>query len=804
MGKIADRLAAKVARRKPKDSEFLQKARARFKLANEADAAQCERERDDIAFEDGDQWSEDLKRFRSAQSAKDGMPAVPERPTIVINKIKEPIRQILNQERAADLGVEIVAADDFGDLGVVIDESEIRLREGLVRRIQRESHASDARTWAFKRGLIGGRGFYLVSVRYLPGKTRDQEVYVHRIYEQSGVKLDPAHENPDGSDADWEFIGTWVPWDRYIAENPDIEGKKNPYVGYSDADFVGLTEEMPDWYRSTTDSTKTSRTKDAKASDRAVRVVNYWYVDRVAHDLCTLSDGTYCWIEELPAGVEPIETDTVVERTIKYCKLGGGMQILDGENGEGRPWAGPDMPIVKYLGDEVLPYDNQRRSEGMVRPSRDAAMGENYLISKLVETIGLTPLSPLQVDPEAIDGYEEWYKVANIRPLPYLPSRTYDDQGRPLKEPHRPAVDPNIFPMAQAINLFDQFIRSTTAVPDPTLGNVDPSLKSGKAIRELTGNAAQSTSNFLDNLARSIAYEAQIINNLLYPIYGAKPGRIVRILTGDGEAKTMRIGDPSQAQQIPGHPPQPGAHPIATLTKDAHFNVMAKVTKNFDSRRAEEATTLGNLITAEPSLMTWFGDLFFKNTDGPGHIEMADRAKLMLAPQIQSALAAQQQGQAPIPPQVQQKLQQQEQLLQQAQQIITKLSEEAKGHQLDYQGKIDTEKIRQDANVKLAQIDADRTIQLQAMKDATTISAARIAAKQAADTADQEAMDEQIALGHQHAQDSQQAALDRQHEQGMASAQMAHDAASQMSQQDAQAQQQAQQAQQDGQAGQGQ
>lgn len=763
----------------PRDTDFLKTARDRYKRAMDADKDQASREEADLRFEDGDQWPADVKLARMGQQPISGMPAVPARPTLVINKVKEPIRQILNQERAADLGVEIVPADDFGELGLMPDDTEIALREGLVRRIQRESKAADARTWAFKRAVIAGRGFYLVMTRYMPGKTSDQEIYIHRIYNQSGVLLDPSHEAPDGCDADWEFVGTWVPWDRYKSEHPTVEGEKNAYGDYGDAEFVSLTEAYPDWYRSDGDT-------------RAVRVTDYWYVERTARTLVTLSNGQDVWEEDLPTrpskgrakdgkfesrdvptapdGLEIVESREVIERVIQFCKIGGGLQIL-----EETEWNGPDMPIIKVLGDEVLPYDGQRRCEGMIRPARDAQMGENYMISKMVEQVGLTPLSPLVVDPVAIRGYEEWYKQANTRTLPYLPYNTFDDDGRQMQEPRRPAVDPNLFPMAQAINLFDQFIRSTTAVPDPTLGNVDPALKSARAIQEVTLNAAQSTSNFLDNLARSMRYEGQVINNLLYPIYGAKPGRLVRILTGDGEAQTLMVGDPQMLQSQ--FAQQKRATGMAKLTKDAHFNVIVKVTKAFESRRTQEATMIGQLISAQPELMGWFGDLFLKNTDGPGHLAMADRAKVMLAPPIQAMLAQQASGEAPIPIPVQAKLQSQEQMLQQANELIQRLGEEVKGKQLDARAKFEIEQMRQQAENERAAIESDRDVKIAESKNAATIAVARINAEAKGIVSTQTAIDEQIALGHEHAFTADQAERDRQHERTVATSQMAHDAA---------------------------
>ena len=102
------------------DSEFLRIARARFKLADDADTKQRERERNDLAFYAGEQWPADIKLLRQGQQPTNGMPAVPARPTLVINNLREPVRQVLNEERASDLG--IVDFDRFAELSHVIRE----------------------------------------------------------------------------------------------------------------------------------------------------------------------------------------------------------------------------------------------------------------------------------------------------------------------------------------------------------------------------------------------------------------------------------------------------------------------------------------------------------------------------------------------------------------------------------------------------------------------------------------------------------------------------------------------------------
>lgn len=751
----------------PKDSAKLRTARHRFKMADESDQQQAIREREDISFEDGDQWPADIRLARQGQQPVSGMPAVPARPTLVINKVREPVENILNQARESDLGVQIVPADDFGDLNITPDKTEIEVREGLVRRIQRQSDASDARLWAFKRALIAGRGYYLVNTRYLPGRTFDQEVYIDRIYNQEAVKGDPSRQKPDGSDADWWFVGTWMLWDRFKAEYPtDVNGKDNPFAEYSESDFISLTESYPDWYQ----SASAGDPKKGKAPRQAaVRIVNYWYTEREEQGVAILEDGTIVNADEVKKTDKVAQTRTLILPQIKFCKIAGGLMEL-----ENTDWAGPDMPVIQVLGNEVLPYDEQKRFEGMVRQSRDAQMGENYMISKFVETVGLTPLPPLHVDPVAIEGYEDWYKTMNTRALPYMPSRTYDDQGRQLAPPSRPSVDPNILPMAQGIALFDQFIRSTTSVPDPTLGNVDPSLKSARAINAVVANAQQSTGHYMENYARSVSYEGRVVNNLLYPIYGSRPGRLLRLMTGDSEASTATVSDPQAQQVSPQQQQQQQAQKVAKLTKDANFNVIVKIAKNTDNRRAQFVQMFGQLLAADPHQMAVAGDLFYRNMDIPEARQLAERQRAMLAPQVQMLLQAQSQGQAVDPAAVGQiaKLKQQ---VHDAESAIGELKQQADGKLLNAQMQLEGDRQKQAAETMRKTLEIDRDLKLQQMKDATAIRVAQIQAETKGIIEASASQDEILALNTQQTHEAAQAELDRQHERDLASSASAHD-----------------------------
>lgn len=737
-------------------AKFLKLARDRFKQADEADKAQRKRETDDIAFYAGEQWPDDIKSARAGMTlgSGDNSIPVPPRPCItIVGKVRKPVKQVLNQERGSDMGIEIVPADDFGDLSEPISDTEIELREGLIRRIQRDSKAADARTWAFSRATIAGRGYYMVMTRYAPGKTRDQEIYVHRIFDQRGVIGDPAREQPDGSDAEFWFIGTLVPWNRYVAEYPKRAGDEdNPVCGYSDDEWRTMSEDQPDWFIGEGDT-------------RHVRVVDYFYTDRAAREVVTYAapDGQEVteYLDELPEapeGWEEVERHTDIVKTIKWAKIDG----CDDDVLDETDWQGPDMPVVQVLGEELHIFDKERRAEGMVRPMREPCQGNNAMISKFVEMVAMTPVPTLMMAAGQQEGFEEWYKAAVTRTLPYLLYNQKDVNENPAVQPFAPANrDMPIAPVATGLQMFNEAIQDSS-ISAPALGEVDGSVKSAKHASVLRDEAAQGTSNYLDNLKRSMEYEAQIVNNLLYPIYGKRPGRLARIVNGEGDASHVLIGQPMTLQG--GRPTQaapdaPGAKTYA-LTEHARFNTAVKISKNFDTRRQQEASALGELLGAAPDLMTVFGDLYFKNQDGPGHTEMSERMKVMLNPKVLELIESKKQGQEPPSPQLQQAQQQIQQLTQQLQQAGQMLQTE----QVKEQAETQRASAETAAKVQIAQLDAQLKLQIAELDNRTKLQIEEWKLQNARMQAEMDA--QQAALGAVAQRESEDAG--RRHEAGMA------------------------------------
>lgn len=691
-------------------------ARAKFKLGVEADQKQAEREKQALRMYALDQWPEPLLKAREAQNASGNIPATPARPCLVVDRLREPVAQVVNQERESDLAVELVPADDFGGLAQPPDPAEIELREGLIRRIQRESESASARTWAFTRAAICGRGYYAINTRYADGKTFDQEIYCRRILYGGTVVLDPAHEEPDGSDAEWGFIFTVMSWDAYKAEFPEASKKYgecsvSDWLDFDEADASG---QPLGWY-----------THEGEV--KYLKVAEYWYTVRSSETLYKLPDGSAVTKAEIPEGVEPVSDRELITKSIKWCKMDG-CQVLDETD-----WPSPYVPIIKIVGNEIPPHDEQRHVDGMVNKSAiDSQRGLNYMVSRLVEEIGLSAVPPLMTPEGAVEGYEAWYNQANLRPFPYLPFKTTDLEGRPIPPPFRPDKSVAVAPIATAVQMFAESIQTSTGPTDPAMGKPSRYSETWRGTQALINQSQRGTSNYMDNFTRSVRYEGRIINSLLYPIYGNRPGRMARIVQGEGEAETVMIGQPfmmqdnGQGQEMP-VPAPPGATGQTEgvreykLTEQFKSNVAVKVTKGYDTRRQEEGAILGEMVTQQPQMMTVIGDLFFGSQDWPGAKEAQERFKVMLDPKVLAMLEQQKGGQNPIPPQALQQMQQMQAQLQQVTQAAQQM-------QQDLQAKISESQIKAQSEREIAQLKAQAEIELANIKAMAEIRIAELKA----------------------------------------------------------------------------
>lgn len=621
----------------PSDKDArLTEALARFKFAADAEAEQRERELEALKFVDHDeQWPADVKRAREGFQPGGGLPPVPARPCLTINKLRQPVIQTSNEARSARLSLQ------FAPKGNGASREVAEAFEDIARAVQADSRASLARQWAYDRAIKGGRGAYRILTEYANDGDFDLDITYKRILNQSSVYLDPSAQEPDWSDGEWAFVVEDVPLARFKRQFPKSKlttaGDDEPGI------LESVGDEQPDWVQDGPEGT-----------GKVIRVAEYFYVEyeRTAIGRFVSPDGAERTLplDEAPEGVEPVEKREVMARTVKWCKLTAYEILEDGE------WPGRYIPIIPVIADESN-INGERRWTGIVEPAMDAQRSYNYMRSAQVEGVGLAPRAPWIGTREQFEGYEAMWAQSNTRNLAYLMyNAARDGSGAALPQPTRSVVEPAIQAITLAAHEADSDIKATTGRFDPSLGNLSAGERSGRAIQALQKQAEQGSSGYLDNLANmSMVYEGKILRDLIPAIY-SRPGRVIACIGADEQRRSVMVGKPFMPGKggLPEEVPEgtPGAKLLDLSAGE--YSVAVTIGKSFTTRREESVAAMGQLAEAAPQMMPSIADLWVKNMDFPGAMQIADRLKKMLPPQLQE----QEDGQPQIPPQVQAQMQQ--------------------------------------------------------------------------------------------------------------------------------------------------
>lgn len=657
-------------------------ALARYKLGTEALAKQALRETEDLKFQIPEpefQWAKEAREMRAGSTV--GNVAVSAKPMLCIPKLDQPIQLVLNQEKAAHLGVQVHALSEEAD------DDTADVLQGIYRRIEVDSRAGLARSWAYERAVKCGRGAYRVLTEYANdgGHYKDQKIVIKRLLHQESVVLDPFAEEPDWSDGRWGFIVSWMPWDRYTAKFP-----KSKLATSDPGDLADLLADQPSWMK-------------GEGEGRAVLVAEYFCLEYENKTRVTLDDGTDSYDDAIPEGKTAREGEDAqpLEEQVPSLKwsIMNGYEILKEEDRDGRY-----IPIIPTIGREMIPFDQERRWQGIISTNKDGARMFNYAASQAVTVAALEPLAPFILDPRQIEKYETQWGKANTSQQPYLP--VILDPNKGWVAPQRTQIDAGrLGPSMMLIQQADSFLHAGTGAFESALGQASPQNKTKGGILALQQQQEQSNSHFLDNLAEiSITYEAKVVLDLIPFVYD-RPGRVVRTLDLEDNNKTVMLnqpftmgqnGRPQAAPQAPagalppqGMVPNPNAQQGQPQPKVLHYDlkkgrygVVVSVGNSYQNRAQQGKDELGQVFAAWPEGMQILGDLYFKFADFPGHREASERMKKLLPPALQDH---------DNPQKAEQELAQAKAQMQQMQQVMQQMADDLK-----------TDKVKADAQIQIA------------------------------------------------------------------------------------------------------
>lgn len=586
------------------DKDRLSAMRRRYTLALSAYSDSREDELDDLRFMAGSpdnmwQWPADVLATRGSVQGQ----TINARPCLTINKLPQHVRQVTNEQRQNRPTGKVIPADDRADVRVA------EIFDGMVRHIEYISDADVAYDTACDNQVTYGEGYIRILTEYAREDSFDQDIKIGRVRNSFSVYMDPAIQDPCGSDAEWCFITEDVSKAEYERMFPDaapISSLLSQGVG---------DQSLSQWL-----------------SEDMVRIAEYFYYE---HEKATLNlypdnitafSGTPQDKQLKQMFGKPLRSRTVDRKKVKWMKTNG-FEIL-----EERDWAGKFIPVVRVIGNE-FEVDGQLYVSGLVRNAKDAQRMYNYWVSQEAEMLALAPKAPFIGYGGQFEGYEMQWKTANTNNWPYLevnPDVT-DGAGAVLPLPQRAPPPLAQTGLIQAKLGAADDIKGTTGQYDSSLG-AQSNERSGRAIlaREKQGDTG--TYHFVDNLSRAIRYVTRQLVDMIPKIYDT--ARVARIVGMDGEVGMVRI-NPMQPEPVKEIRDENG------LVIDKIYNpsvgvydVCVTTGPGYMTKRQEALDAMSMLLQSNPQLWTVAGDLFVKNMDWPGAQEMAARFAKIIDPKV--------------------------------------------------------------------------------------------------------------------------------------------------------------------------
>lgn len=597
------------------DKELLDEMMDRHSIAVEAESDNHDRAREAIKFEDLEQWPASIKNKR--ESDPEGS-----RPCLVLDKVGQYKRQIVNDQRKARPGIKVRPVDDKADVRTA------KIYQGLIRDIELQSKASVAYDRAGDHAVGGGFGYFRVVTEYADDESFYQDIRIKSVRNRFSVLLDPNRQEPDGSDAMWGFVYEDIP----------IKEFRRNYPKAQEIDFTSPeVTKKPNW-----------------VNEKMIRVAEYYKFKVSKEEIYLLENGEIITAEEYDKAtpennpelyapemqMQPM--DGLLQESGQFRKLkveakrkrekkqlcwykATALEILDYRELPGRY-----IPIIEVIGTEIDDEGTSKKS-GAIRAAMDAQRLYNYAASSFTEQVALQPKAPYIAEAGQIEQFADEWMQANTRNISTLRYKGVAIDGRLVPPPQRQVPPQLSVAWTQGMLNFEHDIQGAMGMYNASLG-ADSNEKSGTALARKQEDADTNSFHFMDNLSMSIEHCGRIIVDLIPYYYDTK--RIARIL-GDDDKEQMVQLDPNLKEAAHKYQDNEGNIKYKYNLGVGRYDVRVVTGQSFSTKRQELVDLLTGVVNGNPEMMKLVGDMLFKNLDVDGAEEIAERLRRMLPTELQ-------------------------------------------------------------------------------------------------------------------------------------------------------------------------
>jgi hypothetical protein len=717
----------------------------RLRLAKQAVDKQRTREKAALEFQVPElQWTEDMRQGRQGEVVAGVQ--LPDRPMITVPSLNQPIQLLQNQMRTAQMGITITPLNEEAD-----DDTAEVLRD-LYRREAQRGGADTARFWAYDRAMKAGTGAYALDTEWDEESENpfDQRIIWRRIWDAGNVFFDPVVQEANPRKMEYAFEINWV---RHSKIRRDY--KESRLAGYGDDELTSMAADEPDWV------------SFGEANDEPMCcVATYWHKEYEEKTWVILDDGSFAYAEDIPEGrrLHPDSTVNTHRRTVQVPRVVRSLLYRDEELEEPKEWNGKHIPLIPTIGVELQPFDGERRCHGIIEPSMGSVKLKNWSASTIVEGASSETKSPWIIYEGQDEGYETMWQQSAVRNFPALKIKpVVGPNGQLLPPPIKNQGDlSRIAPGLQLLQISDQFLQAaTTTIDQSQIEQMGRRRVAHQTIQSVQEQSDFGNSHYMLNMKMvSLPYEAEVFMDLAPRIYD-RPGRVARLFDMEDNPRTVMLNQKFHVDPRTKRPVAVDADGDGQADGVKHFDlrkgrygVQANVTKDYESRAAQGANEILQVIGQDPALFTLLGPVYMKfRKDMPGHQEAAELLKRHRARMMPGI------DQDPNDPQAQQDPQ-----------ALAAENQALKAQMQQMQALLEKEGLKVQAQKAIAASKDATTLEKTRMDNETKLAVAELGAK-----VDRMALflDERARLGTQQ-HDSALAAADAGHDEHMARMGHAH------------------------------
>jgi hypothetical protein len=672
---------------KSREEKLLERIRRRFDYMNAAWKDIREKaELDMRALSDEGPWDPQDRAERKKNN----------RPCIHLDQLEQYPNALVNEVRQNPLAIKVTPDGDG------TNDETAELTGDRIRQIEYESNATQAYRTAFECAVQRSYGAFGAQIDYKSWDSFDLCIKMRRFPNPEAVIWDPNCQEADSSDME----------DAFVLERVDREQFPQRFKGATITSF-GSEHLMiaPNWF-----------------GIHDIQVAEYWYKDqqpdrlflvetpegekkllgsemtgyKASKDTLTLKDGTVYPITDWRATYATV---------IKQC-LTNGVEILSESEVPGK-W----IPIFPVIGKEKYVRDGdtvKRVLESYIRKAIDAQMLFDFYKTNEAEEVGQTPKAPWWMYEGQDEGQEEVLASVNKVPRAYVTVKAQTEGTPPnvvLPLPQRIPKEPQI----QALEIGAEAARRAIQAAVGSYGYTrldDTNVKSGKAINLLDRQSDMGSYHFIDNYKASIAHAGRVIGSWLPIVESGQ--RSVGIRKKDGAHDVIKLNvkyqDPKSGKMV---------HHRYRTNETGEHQYTVSTGPSYNSQR-EAATAFADTLASSAEIFPMIGDLVVKLKDlGPIGDEIAERLHKMLPSHLQKK-----EGQAEIPPQVEQQLQQMDQMIEQLTAALNEAQDQLQSKKLEVESKekIEGAKLSLHADIEKAKIELEK-MKLQVEKEIAQLKA---------------------------------------------------------------------------------